>query len=247
MSDIPAGRNRYDSMQVSVRRRFAAGLDFQVNYTVAKTLEQLQLLNATDYKPADPKNPFMLDKRLVPFDIPQKLSVLGTYDLPFGRGRLMGRDLSRGLNHLIGGWKLGWNVSYQSGFPVDFPNAAPLEARSAKLPARERSVYRWFDTSLFPSMAGPAPFTLRGFPTRFPDVRYMGVRHWDFSLMKDLPLVKERVKAQVRADFINASNRPFMTRMATTPPNVTRADFGQLRLEQDNTPRYIYLELKMVF
>ena len=96
-------------------------------------------------------------------------------------------------------------------------------------------------------MGGPAPFTLRNFPTRFPDVRYMGVRNRDFSLLKDIPVVRERVKMQVRADFINAFNRPFFTALVGNPPNVTNANFGQIRPQQDNQPRVVFLEFRMMF
>jgi hypothetical protein len=149
-------------------------------------------------------------------------------------------------NALLGNWRLGWNTTFQAGFPIDFPNAAPLSARSAKLPAGERSLTRWFDTSLFPRVAGPAPFTLRNFPTRFPDVRYMGVVNYDFSLSKDF-VIMERVKTQIRADAINAFNRPYFTQLNGGAPNVTSANFGQLSPAQNNQPRVIYLEFRLTF
>ncbi|MCC6589738.1 MAG: hypothetical protein IT168_23785 [Bryobacterales bacterium] len=104
---------------------------------------------------------------------------------------------------------------------------------------------RWFDTSLFPRVAGPAPFTLRDFPTRFPDVRFMGLKQFDFSITKDIPIFKERIKTQVRADFINAFNTPYFTNIQSL--NVTTANFGQLTPSQNNPPRTIYLEFRMRF
>ncbi|MBS1831044.1 MAG: TonB-dependent receptor [Acidobacteria bacterium] len=234
VSNIPAGKTRYDAFQLSVRKRFSHGLNLQANYMAAKNLEQLQVLNAQDINANDLLNP-VLEKRLTIFDVPQKLSFLGTYELPFGKGRL------------LGGWRLGWNWTFQRGFPIDFPNAAPLEARSAKLPSDQRNLNRWFDTSLFPRVAGPAPFTLRNFPTRFPDVRYMGFKNYDFSIVKDIPIIKERVKTQVRADFINSLNTPYFTGLVGNPPNVTSANFGQIRPQQDNAPRTVYLEFRMTF
>ena len=130
---------------------------------------------------------------------------------------------------------------------MDFPNAAPLEARSAKLPSDQRSPTHWFDTSLFPKVAGPAPFTLRNFPTRFPDVRYMGVENLDFSMLKDIPVFREQVKTQIRADITNSTNHPYFTQMVANPPNVTSGNFGQIRPQQDNEQRIIYLEFKMTF
>jgi len=246
VSNLPAGRNRYDAMQLSVNKRFSNGLSFQVNYMITKTLEELQLLNPQDLKLDDLLHP-VLEKRLTIFDVPQKLSVLGIYEIPIGRGRPFLQGMHPVLNGLLGNWKLGWNWTFQSGFPVDFPNAAPLEARSVKLSSDQRNLNRWFDTSLFPRVAGPAPFTLRNFPTRFPDVRYMGFTNYDFSLLKDIPIIKERVKTQVRADFTNSFNSPYFTAMVGNPPNVTNANFGQIRPQQDNQPRVIYLEFRLMF
>ena len=211
----------------------------------SEKVEQLVPLNPQDLRAASILTP-VLERRLTIFDVAQKLSVLGTYELPFGRNQRYLNQLHPITNGLLGNWRLGWNITAQSGFPVDFPNAAPLQARSAKLPVDQRSLTRWFDTSLFPRVAGPAPFTLRNFPTRFPDVRFMGVHNYDFSLSKEI-VIRERIKTQIRADFINAFNRPYFTQLNGGTPNVTSANFGQLSPAQNNSPRVIYLEFRLTF
>ncbi|MCL5744177.1 MAG: TonB-dependent receptor [Acidobacteria bacterium] len=243
LSNVSIGKNRYDSMQLQARRRFGSGFTIQVNYQITKTLEQLSLLNAQDVNLTD-YSKTVLDKRLTPFDVPQRLAVIGVYDLPVGKGRKIGSGMPYVLNLLVGGWTLGWNITHQSGFPVDFPNAAPLQARSAKLPSEQRNVFRWFDTSLFPKVAGPAPYTLRNFPTRFPDVRFMDLDTWDLNLSKDFPIV-ERLRGQIRVNAINAFNHPFMTQMASL--GVTASNFGQLSISQGNPPRTINFDFRLVF
>jgi hypothetical protein len=245
VTNIPAGRNDYNSLQLSVKKRFANGLNLQANFFAGKTLESLLPLNPQDLRAGDILNP-VLERRLTIFDVSKKLAILGTYELPVGKNRSFLNHMHPVGNALLGNWRLGWNVTYQSGFPIDFPNAAPLQAKSAKLPADQRTLDRWFDTSLFPRVAGPAPFTLRNFPTRFPDVRYMGVNNYDFSLSKDF-VIFEKVKTQVRADAINAFNRPYFTSLTGGSPNVTSATFGQIAPAQNNSPRVIYLEFRMTF
>lgn len=245
-ANIPGGKNRYDAMQLSITRRFANGLDFQVNYMVTKTLEQLTLLNAQDLNLSNLTQP-SLEKRLTIFDVPQKWSILGTYDLPVGRGKPLLNGAHPIVNGLLGNWTLGWNFTMQSGFPIDFPNAAPLEARSAKLPPGQRTLERWFDTSLFPKVAGPPAYTLRNFPSRFPDVRFMAFRNADFSILKNIPIFGERLKTQVRADITNSMNHPYLTALVSNPPNVTAGTFGQITPSQQNEQRIIYLEFKMTF
>ncbi|HEU0119542.1 MAG TPA: TonB-dependent receptor [Bryobacteraceae bacterium] len=243
-NNVPAGRNRYDALQIAARKRFSNGLNFQVNYMKTKTLEQLTLLNAQDANLANLEQS-RLEKRLSIFDVPQKLSILGSYDLPVGRNRAFLSGMNKIANGVFGNWTVGWNFTMQSGFPIDFPNAAPIANRSAKLPSDERTLSRWFDTSVFPNTAQPA-FTLRNFPTRFPDVRFMGVHNYDMSLSKEIP-IKERIRVQVRADFINSLNRPYFTDLVTNPPNVTAASFGQINPQQNNEPRTIFLEARLTF
>lgn len=243
LAQVPIGKNRYDSFQLTARRRFSNGLTFQLNYMATKTLEQLQFLNAQDANLAD-YAASRLDKRLTPFDVPQRLSLIGVYDLPVGRDRKYASRLPWVANLFVGGWTLGWNYTVQSGFPIDFPNAAPLQARSAALPADKRDIFRWFDTSLFPKVAGPAPYTLRTFSSRFPDVRFMDYNNLDLNMVKDIPFY-ERVKGQVRVTAVNTMNHPYMTQLASN--NVTASTFGQLALSQNNPARSFYIDFKLVF
>jgi len=103
---------------------------------------------------------------------------------------------------------------------------------------------RWFDTSLFPRVAGPPPYTLRNFPSRFPDVRFMDFQNWDLSLSKDIPF-HERLKGQLRVDAINSFNHPYITQLQST--NVTTTNFGQLTVTQNNPPRTFFIDFKLVF
>jgi hypothetical protein len=228
MNNVPIGQNRYDSLQLVGKHRYANGLTLLASYTISKTLEQLQFLNYEFFRPDDPAAS-TLDKRLAAFDVPQKASVVGVWELP---------------SRILRGWKAGWNFTFQRGFPVDFPNAAPLTATSAALPSDRRSIYRWFDTSIFPKAAAVTAYSLRNFPSRFPDVRYQGLRNFDVSLIREIPL-RERWKLQLRADCTNLTNTPYFTQMQSL--DVTNASFGQLKLSQNNDPRAVYLEFKLLF
>jgi hypothetical protein len=246
MSDVPIGRQRYDSAQMKVTRRFAHGLTMTVAYTAAKTLEQVAPLNAQDVDVSHPLNS-KLEKRLTQFDVPQQLSVIGTYDLPFFRQRR------------FGGWTFSGVFMSHSGFPLPFPNAAPLAARSAKLTDSQRDAAArqagraqydpsydvWFDTSLFPRTA-QAPFTLQTFPTRFPDVRSKPLNVTDISLYKEFR-IKERLKLQVRCDAHNAGNFPWFGALDSTGNNVTRPLFGHLKANIGNETRVVVGVMKVIF
>ena len=242
-SEIPIGTSRYDGWQNIVTRRFHAGLTIIASYTVSKNLERLQFLNPQFFNPINPSQS-ALDHRLTPFDIPQRLTVVGTWEIPVGKGKHFGAHMPTPVNYAIGNWIFSCAMTQAHGYPIDFPNAAPLVAQSAKISGDQQSFYKWFDTSLFPKVAGPAPFTLRNFPSRFPDVRFMGVHNFDVSLNKSLPIF-ERLRAELRADFINIMNHPFLTSMASL--DVTNPSFGQLNLSQNNEPREVFLQFKLRF
>ncbi len=256
ISDVPIGRQRHDSLQVGATRRFSRGLAAQLGYTISKTLEQVRPLNAQDVELGNLLNT-RLEKVLTEFDLPQKFAAAVSYELPLGKGKAFGKDLHPVANGLLGNWNLNVQYVLQSGFVYSFPNAAPREARSAKLTNGERDERarqagrsrfdpffdKWFDTSLFPARAQPA-FTLRDFPTRFPDVRSMPIESWEISAFKEIPW-GERLRIQVRADFQNAFNHPIHNRIDSV--DVASSRFGNLRPDQRNEARKVVGVLKIVF
>ncbi len=97
--------------------------------------------------------------------------------------------------------------------------------------------------TLFPRTA-QAPFTLRDFPTRFPDVRSPHLESWEISGYKEFR-VGERVGVQIRADFQNAFDYAYFGSQLSN--NVTDPRFGQLNPAQGNNTRQIVLVMKVVF
>jgi len=256
---VPIGRQRYDAMQSSLVKRFGSGLSLLVNFTIAKTLEQTNFLNDQDFNFADPSSS-KLEKRLVDYDVPMHFGLVGSYDLPFGKGRQFGANIHPVANVILGGWNLSGNYNRRSGPPLDFPNAAPLRPGTAKLSADQRdalaksygqqkydvSYTPYFDVSLFPRVAGPAPFTLRDFPTRFPDVRGFHLNNVDFTIGKQFVL-HEKTRLEVRSDWLNAFNTTYFRRLDANGNNVTRPEFGRIRQDPTLSPRIVCMVLRLTF
>jgi len=258
ISDVPVGRQRYDSMQLKATRRFSTGLAVQVAYTVSKATEQVNTLNAQDAELGNLLNT-RLEKRLVEFDTPQNLAVVTSWDIPFGKGRKWGAGIHPVLNGIAGNWNLNLQYVYRSGLLFAFPNAAPLAARSAKFTHAQRDELArkagrsefdpladvFFDTSLFPRQR-QAPFTLTDFPTRFADVRSKSLNVWEASISKDFVLHAERgIKFQIRADAQNALNYPWFSRIQSV--DVVNARFGYLNPSARTEAREIILAVKILF
>ncbi len=164
----------------------------------------------------------MLEKRLAEWDVPQSLSVVNTFEIPIGKGKWVGGSMNKWLNGVIGGWNLNWQWMRQSGFPVAFPNAAPISPGTARYTDGQRNANaqaagrpewdvqfdKFFNTTLFPKTA-QAPYTLRNFPTRFPDVRTKPWTSHEISLYKEFGLY-ERMRMQIRADCAERVQPPIL-------------------------------------
>jgi hypothetical protein len=258
INNIAIGGQSYHSLQFKGTRRYASGIAAQVAYTWAKTLERISLLNAQDVRL---NNLFDTrpEQRLAEFDLPHTFSGVVAYELPVGKGKRVFSNARGIADALIGGWNLNAQFIWRSGQPIEFPNAAPVSAQSARLTESQRDDLarkagrdkfnpffdKWFDTSIFPTRA-QAPFTLRDFPTVFSDVRSPYLTSWEISAYKEFKL-RERARIQVRGDFQNAFDFAYFGRLISRPNNVQDARFGQLDPAQGNQPRVVVLVLKVIF
>ena len=50
------------------------------------------------------------------FDVTHLVSADGIFELPFGRGRWLGRNLSGWLNQIVGGWQVAFLNQWHTGF-----------------------------------------------------------------------------------------------------------------------------------
>ena len=62
-------------------------------------------------------------------DTRHNLSVTGVYDLPFGRGKLIGSGWNPIVDSIVGGWRLSGAQVYYSGFPVTVASPANYRAQ----------------------------------------------------------------------------------------------------------------------
>lgn len=252
LNNVPIGRQRYDALLIKASKRFSHGLSFLASYTVSKTLEQVNLQNAQDYVFDDPEKTPLAKLPAFRLDTPQKFALVGLWELPFGRRRLYGSGWPIALDLVLGGWQLNWDITYQVGWAVDYPNASQVRPGSAKLSSDQRRFDRWFNTSLWEDPVSgrrvppQEPFTLRTFPLRFSDVRVPAYYNWDASLTKKFRL-REHADLQFRFEMINAFNHPWFANIASGGTDVTSAAFGQLDPTQRNLPRFLKLVLVLSF
>ncbi len=110
------GFGRSHAMQIEVNRRFARGLTFNVSYTLLDQKSDgldvgASTLGGTLYNQFAVTNDFSRDS----FVSRHRFISYGTFELPFGRSRAYGKDISSWADAIVGGWDLTWNMFAKSG------------------------------------------------------------------------------------------------------------------------------------
>ncbi len=210
--------NKYNSLQVTVDKRFTGGLSLQSSYTFQ---------HANNYDPTyfniDPKVNYgaSSDYRNHVFIFTE------VYQLPFGRGKKFAGGVGRAADLLIGGWSINSSTNFSSGLPFT-PSLSTCGPSSDTGPCRPDKVGSvkngtrsgdptvggyWFENTGGVSLAAagqtagpwgqPQPDTFGNVGRN--NLRGPKLFNTDFSLFKDFSIT-ERAKAQLQFQFFNVFN-----------------------------------------
>ena len=120
----------YHALQVNLRKRMSRGLQFDFNYTFSKSIDIAsdaqrvqgitgglggQIINS--WSPEQHRG-------VSDFDTTHQINANWIAELPFGKGRLVGRGAGGALDAIIGGWQLSGLARWTSGFPTSVGNGA---------------------------------------------------------------------------------------------------------------------------
>lgn len=150
--------------------------------------------------------------------------VTAVWEMPFGRGRRYMSKAPAVVNHVAGGWQLYWIAYMESGhfFSPSYSGADPSNTNTSgglpdrtcngNLPAGERQLNRWFDTSCF-SRPPAGRFGNSGMNI----LEGPGYHMHNLSIAKSF-LITERVKFTFTSAVTNLFNHPNFT---TPPSNIS--------------------------
>jgi hypothetical protein len=245
--NLPAfGSSSYHSLQAKFETRSYKGLTTLISYTMAK--------NLTDVQPYQNTYDRRVERGPAAFDVPQRLTTTVSWDVPVGRGRAFGRQMSRGFDAAIGGWNIAMFNTFQSGFPLSFglnqntlflagaggqrPNVVgdPNAGISGRVQDR---LLRYFNTAAFTQ---PPNFTFGNAPARASWLRNPGMNNWNLTLTKTFA-VTERLKVNLRGSSFNLMNAAVFGGPNTTFGVV---QFGQIA-SQANISRQHEVVLRILF
>jgi len=255
------GNSTYHSLQVTLNRRFAQGLTTQISYTLSKEIDNLpsggQLGSAGGTR--DPYNG-RLDRGLGVIHRPHLFRGSFLYVLPFGKGRLGGRNAL--VRALVSGWSISGLITFNSGPPLavtgsgctvtgvsstcivsynpNFSGDVRINGAYGSGNALQPGAVSYLDKNAF---ASPAPYTFGNLPRSAPfGLAAQGILNEDISLRREVP-IKERIKLALGVDVFNMTNSVYF---AAPNTNIDSANFGQVQTAS-NSPRKLQINARLTF
>ncbi|MBI3696297.1 MAG: TonB-dependent receptor, partial [Acidobacteria bacterium] len=275
-STLSIATSSYHAANFKLEKRYSAGLNFLLNYTVQKNMESngtgpsAYTQNGGTSIALDTYN-LSRERTVAPIDVSQVFVISYGYELPWGPGRPW---LSSGgpLGKIVGGWQVNGITYARGGFPTDVrTNVLPPIFNTFNVPDRvagqpvqvqqNRSVDNFFNPNAF-RVPGTVSSSTGARVQLFGDsarrvARGPGSGNFDFSVFKNTTIT-ERYRLQFRAEFFNLTNTPTFflpsgsdpTMTCSGPPgaacNAGNAQFGKLS-NGTATGRQIQFGLKLIF
>ncbi len=236
----------YNSLQISLDKRFAHGLQFTAAYTYSKSIDE-----ASSFEGILNPLPGANNRSLSLFDARHRFVVSYLWNLPV-------RKYSGVAGRLLDDWAVSGITTYQTGFPIRITSESDNELMNSfdfELPGEPNQVapFKWqrpqsngnyyfntpaSQTSIFTEAGvfgyvGSAPRTICCGP---------GISETDFALVKLIPF-NEHMHMEFRAETFNVFNH---TQFYNPDGDSTDgAQFGQVTQVKD--PRLMQFALKFYF
>jgi hypothetical protein len=230
------GDSYYNSLQVSLEKRYSNGLNFLATHTYSRCRSDAgDLLNggAVYYRaPYVPGFGIQGDYSDCDFDIRNVFHLSGGYELPIGRGKHLLSGVTGVANQIVSGWSTQWILTVEGGQPITLGcaqgTAAGVGCNDFIIPGVNRhgsgAPDHFLNAAAFTQPCPPPGFTQ---PARCVpgitgigllggtngEVSGPGIGRLDFSLFKNFR-ISERYRMEFRSEFFNILNHPTFN-----PPN----------------------------
>ncbi|MDQ1472948.1 MAG: hypothetical protein QOJ99_4428, partial [Bryobacterales bacterium] len=210
------GNSIYHAVQFKFDKRFSHGLSFLTYYTISKLIDDssfsagnVSWLGGTT-SVQNYKN-LRLERSVSAMDVPQRLVMSFSYELPVGKGKAFAGNINKKLNAVVGGWVIDGLMTFSKGYPIatalqggvlwegsQRPNLIGDPSTSGSVESR---INNYFNTAAF---SRPAPDTF-GTAPRTLNYRTPGIKNGDFSLLKNV-YITEAKRLQFRLEAFNVTN-----------------------------------------
>lgn len=250
------GQSWFNAGMLHVEHRSSHGLTLTANYAYSKMIEADSYLNDQDTH---------LERRVSPFDHTHHFTAGGTYELPFGEGKMFSLGGSKLLNEIAGGFVINAIYQFQSGAPIYFSNDIPIDPSVTSLRQitikNRQTVGPALNTAAFVTTSSPKTCSgtcdgsqniggqyfdhYRTLPSTMSWVRQDGYNNLDASILKDFKITESSL-FQLRLETFNTLNHPTYDPPAVS--SATASNFGVITATSKNSlPRQIQIGGRLVF
>ncbi len=259
----------YNAVQIRFQKRTTHHISFDGSYTISKQTDDSSAGRNDWVGRIGASLPQQLDRLSAEHsiganDTPQRLAAAVVVDLPVGRNLLVGGNMNRGLDAVVGGWSFSTILTEQSGQPLNIAMSTPRLANGSQRPnvicpqlttgvSLHAAALQWqnaggttpgtayLNANCF---ADPGDQNPGNAPRNFSNLRVNGIHNVDLNLYKSF-VPKEGMRIEVRADMFNFTNHPRFG-----PPNNNVGDplFGTVTSDANGeTPRAFQFGLRFEF
>jgi hypothetical protein len=232
---------KYDAMQATLRKRFSAGLEYQVAFTYSHGRSDSigyygqggQAGGQSAYMP----NLYDRKAEWGPTYFDNKFNFVPSfvYRLPVGKGQKYGAGMNKVADMAIGGWQIGGIFTAHTGFPLTIkmsgdPSGTGARSFRANVIGTPNDPHNIGPGTLFLDPSAYSAPTARTFGNAGVGiVRGPGMGRFDLSIGKRFNIT-ERKYFEIRGEAFNLSNTPIFASPASQ--TITSALFGQIRSSQ---------------
>jgi hypothetical protein len=264
--------SNYNGLIAILRKRLSRNVQMDFNYTFSHSIDNFSAIARNNGNPANNSQSVGCDaldlntcKGNSEFDATHQISGDVIYDLPFGRGQLIGRNSARWLDEAIGGWQVSGIYTWRTGFafpvldnastvtfgntayPIFNGNASALAVSPHTDPNLSNNGIQLFADPKAALAAFSAPTGLQtGTRDELRGPRFSNI---DLGIAKSFPLWSEKYKLQFRAEAYNALNHPNFALPSSI--NIAQSNFGQITstssTSADQSARVLQFALRFDF
>jgi len=241
------GASTYHALQLNWNHRWNHGLQLLASFTASKFLSNtagVESWTSPGSNAYQDYNNLAAEKSLDGTDVPRSVVISYVYELPVGKGRKFGSQLSRSANAVVGGWQVAGVNAFKDGTPLYFTTAVnnTFSFGGGQRPnisgnplAESRSVDRWLNPAVF---SQPPPFSFGNASRYDPHARGPAYQNFDLIVSKWLSF-REILRVQVRGEAFNLLNHTNFY-----PPNTSFGNSAFGRITQAYPSRSIQLGVK---
>jgi hypothetical protein len=259
-----SANSTYNSLQVRFEKRYSYGLSFTGNYTYSHQLSDSDTganpglgSNLASFSAVQDKNNLKAEWAISANDTPNRFVIAATYELPFGRGKALGKDMNKYLDAVAGGWKVGSFVTVQSGQPLAIRMAHNRISGGSQRPnlignpctgLSPEDVLKGGGSYLnWAAFANPGDEEDGNTPRTLSSCRSDPIGNLDANVSKSFRF-REHMTLELRGEFFNAFNHPnFGSPNGSFNPSSAGA-FGLFQNSQPNNQwRHGQLGLRVEF